>query len=117
MPLTINTKIYKPYRQMADESRLAGPLHSMSSNDLLAIRRVFPKPVKGFLGVARPGVKMTRTCTLADGTKKDAILDLGSSLPVGMTAADILAVKSDLIAFLGTSEADELFTQLDINVA
>lgn len=116
MPITINTKEYKSYRTLADENRLAGPAHTLTTHDTIALRRVFPKPVKGFAGVARPGVKVVRTCTLANGDVKDAILDLGSSLPVGMTSADVLALKSDLAAFLASGEADDLFTDLDINV-
>lgn len=116
MTITINTKTYKSYRTLADENRLAGPAHTLTANDTIALRRVFPKPVKDFAGVARPGVKIVRTCTLANGSTKDAILDLGSSLPVGMSSADVLALKADLAAFLGTTKADDLFTDLDIDL-
>ena len=115
MSLTINTKSYTSYRTQADSNLLAGPTHDVSSKDTITLRRQFPKPTKDSLGVGHPGVKFVRTLALSDGTRKDMIVDVPSSVPVGAATADILSVLADVATFLASQDAKDLFTKLDIN--
>lgn len=115
MPLTVNTKTYTSYRTQADQNQLAGPANSLSTKDTITLRRVFPKPTKDFGGVARPGVKVVKTLTLSDGSTHDMILDVSGSVPSGAVEADVLSVLSDAAVVLASSDAQALFTDLDIN--
>lgn len=113
--ITLNTKSYSQFRTQADVNQLAGPANSVSIKDTLTLRRQFPKVTKDSDGVGRPGVKVVKTLTLANGTKKDMIIDISGSVPAGAIEADVLGVLDDTYDFLGTQDAKDLFTKLDIN--
>jgi hypothetical protein len=115
MSLTINTKTYSSFRAQADSNALAGPANTATVKDLLTLRRQFPKATKDSAGVARPGIKIVKTLTLADTTKKDMIIDISASVPVGAVDADVLLVLDDLADTLDMQDAKDLFTKLDIN--
>lgn len=115
MSLSINEKLFAAFRSQADSNMLAGPTNSATVKDTLTLRRQFPKPTKDSDGVSRPGVKIVKTLTLANGLKKDMIIDVPSSVPVGASDADILGVLSDLQVALGLQEVKDLYTKLDIN--
>lgn len=116
MSITLSSKPYNQDRITADAITYAGPANTISKSDTLEIKRVYPKPVKGFAGVAKPQEKLTRTCTLADGTTADAILNISGSLPVGMSDADITALLTDgkSVLELEVSGATSVFKKLDI---
>lgn len=117
MTITLNTKPYSPFRTQADSNQLAGPANTVSEKDLVTFRRVFPKVTKDSAGVGRPGIKVVKTLTLADGvTKKDMIIDISGSVPSGAVSEDVLRVLDDAYDMLGTQDAKDLFTKLDINV-
>lgn len=113
---TISTKTYSQDRISPDAITYAGPANTLSIVDIIEMKRVYPKPVKGFLGVAKPQIKLTRTVTLADTTTKDAILTIGGSLPVGMSEADIVALLTDAGSVIATEVAGttNVFKKLDI---
>lgn len=115
MAITVNTKSYSSYRQLPDSNSLAGPANTASVRDLINYRRKFAVKTKDFAGVNRPGVKLTRTLTLADATKADAIIDISGSIPVGAANADILSLLSDAAVTLGLTDSQDLFTKLDVN--
>lgn len=117
MSLTLNTKSYSSFRVQADSNQLNGPAATASVKDEIVLRRKFATPTSSFAGVSRPGVKITKTLTLADLTKVPMVIDVSGSVPVGATNADVLAVLADLAAFLALQDAKDLFTLLDINVA
>lgn len=112
---TVNTKNYSSYRLLPDSNVFAGPNNTVSVIDTCTFRRKFPVKTKDFAGVGRPGIKLVRTLTLADGSKAPAILDIGGSIPVGASNADILAILSDAEKLLALQDAKDLFTGLDIN--
>lgn len=114
---TINTVVYAPFRLMPDSSVYAAPTNTVSFVDTISLSRVFPKPVKDNLGVGRPKLKRVKTLTLADGTKKDAIIEVSGSIPVGASDSDVLALLDDVADTLDTQDAKDLFTKLDINAA
>lgn len=115
MSITLNTKTLTSYRTQADQNQLAGPANTVSVKDTLTLRRVFPKVTKDSAGVGRPGVKVVKTLILADGSKKDMIVDVSGSIPSGAADADVLAVLDDVADFLALQDAKDLFTKLDIN--
>lgn len=115
MSVTLNTVVFNSYRTLPDSMTLASPLHTLSVTDTLQYSRVFPKPTKDNLGVARPRFKRVKTLTLAGGIKKDAIIEVGGSIPVGASSSDILALLDDTADALAEQNAKDLFTALDIN--
>lgn len=115
MSLIINTVTFSAYRSMPDNLVLTGPLNGIGFQDQIQMSRIFPKPVKDNDGVGRPRFKRVKTLTLADGTKKDMIIEVSGSVPVGAADADILAVLDDVADALDTQDLKDLFTKLDIN--
>lgn len=115
MSITLNTIVFSPYRALPDTSTFASPSHSISTTDTVAMSRVFPKPVKDNDGVGRPRIKRVKTLTLADGSKKDMIIEVSGSVPVGASDSDVLAGLDDTADLLDTQEVKDLFTKLDIN--
>lgn len=96
MTLTVSTKTYAADRQNPDSTVYAGPANTFSIKDQIEFKRIAPKPDGSFAGFFKPEIKLVKTCTLADGvTRKDAIIKLSGSLPVGMTDADLTAMLLD----------------------
>lgn len=115
MSITLNTIVFATYRNLPDTVTLASSSHSISNTDTIAMSRVFPKPVKDNSGVARPRLKRVKTLTLADGSKKDMIIEVSGSVPVGASESDVLAGLDDTADLLDSQDAKDLFTKLDIN--
>ena len=96
MALTVSTKSYVPLTQNPDSTVYAGPVHTFSVKDTIEYKRIAAKPDGTFPGFFKPEIKLAKTCTLADGvTKKDAIIKISGSLPVGMVPADLTAMLLD----------------------
>lgn len=115
MSLTINTVVFSSYRSMPDSLVLASPANTVSLTDTMQLSRVFPKPTKDNAGVGRPRLKRVKTLTLADGSKKDAIIELSGSIPVGASDADVLALLDDVADTVDMQDCKDLFTKLDVN--
>jgi hypothetical protein len=116
MSLTINTKAYTfDSYGGKDTAVYHGPAHTFAVKDVLSVRRVAPKPTAIFAGVARSGMKFTRTLATGTDTTADAIGDVSVSIPVGAASADIDSLINDL----GDAILDAVFTALvkahDIN--
>lgn len=114
MSLTVSTKTYNEFRQQPDAIAYAGPANTISSKDLIELKRVLPKPTATFAGVARPNVKFVQTQDLGDQSV-DAIVNVTGSLPVGMTSAAIEDLRDDVVSFLGSAAGLALFQSLAIN--
>lgn len=115
MSITLNTVVFSAFRSQPDSQVLASPSNTVSLKDSVELSRVFPKPVKDNLGVGRPRLKRVKTLTLADGSKKDMIIEVSGSVPVGAAEADVLAVLDDVADGLALQDSKDLFTKLDIN--
>jgi hypothetical protein len=115
--MLLNTRTYTLDRSNPDANSYVGPDHSFSSKDRLELKRVYPKPVKDFPGVARPTAKLTKSVVpnATTGERQDAIVSITGSLPVGMTEAEIDGMLADAAAFLASTEGKALFKQLAIN--
>lgn len=117
---TINTKTYSLDRSTPDANTYTGPGHTFSQSDKLELKRVYPKAGSdGFRGVARPTVKLTRSVVVnpTTGERRDAIVTLSASLPVGMTDVDVQALLADITSAGGHVDVKALFLSLDINAA
>lgn len=96
MTITVSTKTYAADRVNPDSVVYAGPANTFALKDTIEYKRIMPKSDGTFAGFFKPEIKLSKTCTLADGvTKKDAIVKITGSLPVGMTDADITAMLLD----------------------
>jgi hypothetical protein len=116
MPIVVSTKSYTQDRVAPDAVVYKGPAATFTSKDVIEAKRLDPKPTKDFRGVSRPQYKLTRTVTLDDATKKDAIITISGSLPVGMSNADVVSMISDSVDLLQLEEAgtNNLFLKNDI---
>lgn len=115
MPLTINTLAYSQDSFVNSNKVLyTGPSNSFSVKDHLTLNRVAPKPTTTFAGVAKAEAKRTKTVTLADGSKADAIVTISCSLPVGMAEADADALRDDIGDFGISAEGKTLFWNHDL---
>lgn len=116
MSITLNTVVFNndialnsnKYQYLATD-------HTFEAVNKLTLARTDPKPTSTFRGVARAEAKRTQTVTLDDSTEAEAIVTVTCSLPVGMAAADIDAIRDDMGDFLLATECDELFTNQTIN--
>lgn len=118
MSLTVSTKSYTLDRSQPDAISYKGPAHTLSIKDLIELKRVYPKPVKGFAGVARPTIKVVKTVLLADGvTHADAIVNVTGSFPVGMSDADVGLMVDDVKSLMTLESAGttHVMDQLALN--
>jgi hypothetical protein len=116
---TLNTRTYNQDAVGENTVRYTGPAHTFSTNDVMQASRVYPKAGRnGDLGVARPEMKLTKSVVVntVSGERKDAIVRISGSLPVGMTAADIEAMLADVAAFAASTDGKDLFKKLDIHL-
>jgi len=116
MSITLSTKVYNQDRISPDAIVYNGPAHTFTNKDVVEYKRVNPKATKDFRGVSRPQIKISRTCTLDDASKKEAILTISGSLPVGMTNSDVMALVADAVDAMQLEESSgtALFLKNDI---
>lgn len=106
---TINGKTYNSDRANGPDSQTyVGPNHSFSNIDQFTLTRVAPKPNGSFKGVARAEAKLLRNTVLADTTVGIARMATDSSLPVGMTDAEIASLALDFISSIAYVDAGVL---------
>lgn len=115
MTITVNTRAYNSDRVAADSVGYVGPAHTFSAPDQLVLKRVAPKPTSNFAGVSRVSAKFSRQVTLADSSTAVAIVEVVTSLPVGMAEADVDLIRDDMGDFLLLTAADDLFLKQDIH--
>lgn len=97
MSMTINAVSWtQDTFESPNKVRYTSPAHTFSVKDLITLARTAPKPTADFAGVARAEMKRTKTVTLADGSKADAIITISCSLPVGISATDADALRDDV---------------------
>lgn len=116
--MLFNTRTYNVDRNdSADAVTYAGPAHTFTQADTIQLARVYPKPVSGFAGVARPKFKRTVSVVVnsTTGERRDMILTIGASIPVGVAGADVDSLLADAAAWINTADAKALFKSLDIN--
>jgi|SwirhirootsSR3_FD_contig_61_2980747_length_2109_multi_3_in_0_out_0_1 hypothetical protein len=117
MSLVFNTKTYSADSFGANQVGFIGPAKSGSVKDDLVLRRTGAKPVTNFSGVNRSNLKLTRTQTLTNALtpSHDAIMDIVSSLPVGMSDASVDAMCDDVAALIGSASFKTHLKTLKVN--
>lgn len=117
MTITVNTRAYESDRISPDSVGYVGPGHTMSNLDLLELKRVAPKPTANFAGVSRVTLKFSRDVEInaTTGETARAIVEVSTSLPVGMTETDIDSIRDDMGDLLLLQAADDLFLKQDIH--
>lgn len=115
MSITISTKTYNQDRIAPDAITYAGPAHTVTTQDVLELKRTYPKPTKESAGVARPYAKISRSVTIGDKTEK-LILTLSGSVPVGTSSSAITDALTDMGSFIALEVAGttKLAQSLDI---
>lgn len=106
MSLTPGAATFTADSYQKDSVGYVGVLKTNSVKDDIALRRVHPKPTATFSGVARSGLKFTRTMTLTGALTPtaDLIYDVSVSCPVGVDPT-ALATATALFAAMA-AEAD-----------
>lgn len=98
---TFNSKTYAPHRANSPDSQsYAGPDNTASSIDTLTLSRVAAKAQGLFRGVTRGEVKKLRNETLDDSTIGISKFQVSTSIPVGMSEANIGARALDFVSTL-----------------
>lgn len=113
-----NTRTYALDRyNNADSVSYAGTGHTPASKNQLTLSRTYPKPTKENEGVAKPYFKQVKTVVVnaTTGEKKDLIVYVGGSVPVGTSSTDVNGCLADIAAWINTADAQSLFNSLDIN--
>lgn len=118
MSLTISTKTYSQDRISPDAIVYAGPAHTLSVQDILELKRTYPKPVGDFGGMARPVFRIARTLVLNSdpATKALASVTITCAIPVGAASADIDSLIADTVDLFQLEEAGttKVMKNLDI---
>lgn len=117
MSLSVNAKTYSLDSAGPNLVGYAGPNHTSSVKDKIALGRTNAKPTATFSGVVRSDGKLTRTLTLTGALTPtgDAILEIKTSIPIGAAAADIDAVLNDMGAFLASATYKDIVKKSAIN--
>lgn len=115
MAIILNTVSFEmDTYQTPNRVNYVSPTNTFTAKDVLSLARTPAKPGGGTRGVARASVKRTRTVTLDDGTKQDAIVEITCSLPVGMSKTDADALRDDVGDFAISAAGDALFWKHDL---
>lgn len=117
MSLTINAKTYTADRLGLDSVGYIGPLHTMSSLDVMVLGRTPPKPTPTFSGIGRTSGKLSRTLTLTGALTPTGVgsATFNVSIPVGAASADIDAILNDLGAFIASATYKTIVKNQAIN--
>lgn len=117
MALTVNAKSYTLDSSGPNLVGYAGPAHTASVDDKIAIGRTAAKPTSVFSGVIRSDGKLTRTLTLTGALTPTgkAILEIKTSVPVGAASADIDSMLNDMGAFLASATYKDIVKKSAVN--
>lgn len=112
---TTTDKAYTRFDEYQNRSVYIGPSHDMAAREQLAMYRTFPKVNGNFRGVAKTAIKVTRdkAVTGVDGVSTltaPMIGDVSFSIPVGVTVADVIELRQEIIALL---DLDVIMTALN----
>lgn len=113
-------RAYKRYEESLNKSVYIGPDHELGSRDTITFLRTFPKQNGNFRGMTKATVKLTQDKSV-DGVDASTsltapcIVELAVSYPLGMTAADQLAMRQRMLAIIDTDSVMTPF-QKDLEI-
>lgn len=98
-------QVFHRYDEYQNRSEYISDGHTVASRNKLGLYRTFPKANGNFKGTAKSAVKFTQDFQVngVDATTSitvPAIVDVGFSFPVGLTAAQTLELRMRLVALL-----------------
>jgi len=97
-------EVFARHEELINRTTYRGPNHSVASPNTLQFYRTLPKRSGDYLGSAKVSIKLTqaRAVESASGLTVQApdIAECSFSIPVGVTAAQMKAVRQRLIAIL-----------------
>jgi len=115
---TPSTQSFYRLTEELNKSTYRGPNHSVASPNTMAFYRTLPKRSNNYLGSAKSAIKNSEAVVVAgvDGSDQasTAIIETTASIPVGMTAAQTLALRQRHIAALDHAIAASLMDLLEI---
>lgn len=96
---------YTRFEEFQNRSTYVGENHSVGVKDTLNLYRTFPKPNGNFKGVSKTSAKFSQDVLVdgIDGVSQitaPIIVEIGFSLPVGVTPAQSLLARQKAIALL-----------------
>lgn len=106
-------ELFTRHEEQINRSTYVGPGHSVASVNMLQLYRTLPKRSGDYLGSAKVSLKLTQTRTVQSASGLDIpaqdISEVSFSVPVGVTAAQMLATRQRWIAIL---DDDAIMTPL-----
>lgn len=111
---TPTDKTFTRSSEFQNRSVYSGPLHSAVEKDTLSFYRSYEKRNGNFLGVFKASVKLSQDMNVPgyDNTttiNAPSIIEVNFSIPVGVTAAQMLEQRQAIIALL---DNDTVMTEL-----
>lgn len=101
---TIVAELFTRHEEQINRSTYVGPGHTAASSNMMQLYRTLPKRSGDYLGSSKVSVKLTRTRTVGNAAGLDIpaqdIAEVSFSIPVGVTATEMLATRQRLIAIL-----------------
>jgi len=97
--------VFTRYEEYLNRSVYIDEDHTVASKNTMGFYRTFPKVNGNFRGVSKAAIKFSRDISV-DGVDSETtlvapiIIELGVSLPVGVTSADMLKARQTMIAAL-----------------
>lgn len=93
--------------------------HDFHARDIVIFNRSLPKPNGNFPGTRKASFKFTKDVTVtgvdpATQVKAPGILEINSSLPVGLTAADALLLRQRAIAILDSVFISDVLEKCEV---
>lgn len=103
---------YVRSEEQLNRTTYRGPGHSLIARNVLQMYRTPPKRVAEDFGTAKSAVKFTKDVSVPSGTStvsKPLIIEVNFSTPVGVSNADLLAMRQAVVALL---DADSVMVPL-----
>lgn len=115
---TLVDQAFERTTETLNRSDYIGPGHTLQSRNQFQFYRTLPVRSGNFLGSAKSAVKLTRDKSVpnADGSGNivaPLIVEVSFSVPVGVSAADILAARQHVIAIM---DRDDIMGPLNGNL-
>lgn len=105
--IDLDTQTFTRFEEYLNRSVYIGENHTLSAKDTLAFYRTAPKPTSVFKGVAKSAVKFSKEIGVlgVDGVStitSPIIVEVGFSIPVGASTAQVLEMRQRVVALLDT---------------